>query len=97
MGNERDGRAVSEGLVVAVAHGSGPGVLAGAEPLFPGHRGGVGHGDETGALVSAVAHRLLFAVAAGAPVIGLARLHLDLDGTLLGNGGFGFGHAVLLE
>ena len=82
--------------MAAVTHGRGLALLAGAEPLLPGDVGGVGHGGEAGALVRAVAHRLVLAVAAGAPVVGLAGFHLDLDGTLLGDGGFGIGHGNLL-
>ena len=86
----------SEGLVAAVAHGRDLALLAGAEPLLSGDVGGIGHGGEAGALVGTVAHGLVLAVAAGAPVVGLAGFHLDLDGTLLGDGGFGIGHGNLL-
>lgn len=86
----------SEGFVAAVAHGGCLAVLAGAEPFLAGRIGGIGQWSETGALMRAVAHRLIFTVATRAPVITFPGLHLNLDGALLCDGWFGFRHNDLL-
>jgi hypothetical protein len=67
----------SEGLVASIAERALLGVLAGAEVDHAGGFGLVGDRREGAALVSAIAERLGFAVAAGTPVVGLAGLDED--------------------
>ena len=55
-------------------------MLAGAEMDRAVFLGRVGYGGETGALVRPVAKRLRFALATGAPVVGLAIFDSDSDG-----------------
>ena len=54
-------------------------MLAGTEIDGAVFFGGVGYGSEFGAFVGAVAKRLCFALAAGAPVVGLASFDGDGD------------------
>jgi hypothetical protein len=84
----------SEGLVGAVAEGTLLRMLTGAEI-----HGAVGFGlirdrRERGTLVSAVAERLRFAVAARAPVVGLAGFDEDGNGRLLRDMGGGHGEKM---
>jgi NADH:ubiquinone oxidoreductase subunit K len=73
----------SEGLMGSVAKSALLGVLAGAEIDRAIGLGLVGHRRETRTLMGAVAERLALAVAARAPVVGLAGFDEDRDGRLL--------------
>lgn len=52
---------------------------------------GVRSRGEGASLMGSVAERLRSALAAGAPVVGLARFNIDGDGGFLSNDGFGHG------
>ena len=74
----------------AVAKHAVGALLAGAEIDRPIFGGGIGHGRESGAFVGTIAEWLRLALAARAPVVGLASLDGDSDGGGLGD--FGFVH-----
>jgi hypothetical protein len=71
----------------AVAEGTLLGVLAGAEVDGSVSLSLVRHWREGGTLVGAIAERLVLAVSAGAPVVGLAGFDEDGDRGLLRNVG----------
>jgi hypothetical protein len=77
----------SEGLVSSVAQGTLLGVLAGAEVDRAGGFGLKRYRREGGTLVGAIAERLVLAVSARAPVVGLAGFDEDGDRRLLGDVG----------
>jgi NADH:ubiquinone oxidoreductase subunit K len=79
----------SEGLMRAVAERTLLGVLAGAEIDRAVRLGLVRHRSKSRAFVGAVAEGLVLAVAAGAPVVGLAGFNEDGDGRLLRDMGGG--------
>ena len=71
----------------AVAEGTLLGVLAGAEVDGSVSLSLVRHWREGGTLVGAIAERLVLAVSAGAPVVGLAGFDEDGDRGLLRDAG----------
>jgi hypothetical protein len=73
----------------AITEGAFLGVLAGAEVDRAGGFGLVWNGHESGTLVGAIAERLVLAVSARAPVVGLAGFDEDGDRGLLGDVGSG--------
>ena len=77
-----------------VAEGALLGMLAGAEVDRAIGFGLVGHRREGGTLVGAVAERLRLAVAARAPVVGLAGFDEHGDGRLLRDVGGGHGEKI---
>jgi hypothetical protein len=77
----------SEGLMRAIAQGTLLRVLAGAEVNGAVRLGLIRHRREGGTLVGAIAERLVLAVSAGAPVVGLAGFDEDGDRGLLRNVG----------
>ncbi len=77
----------SEGLVGSVAQGTLLRVLARAEVDRAVGLSLVGNGREGRTFVRAVAEGLVLAVAAGAPVVGLAGFDEDGDRRLLGDMG----------
>jgi hypothetical protein len=79
----------SEGLMRAVAERTLLGVLTGAEIDRAVRLGLERHRGESRAFVGAVAEGLVLAVAAGAPVVGLAGFNEDGDGRLLRDVGGG--------
>src|SRR5262252_5857034 len=81
---------VSQAGVRTVAERLAAGRLAAAEPDFLGRLGGERDRGQPGALVRAVAERLVGAAPAGAPEIALAGLDGDAVGLFLR--GYRFGH-----
>ena len=71
----------------AVAEGTLLGVLTGAEVNGAVRLGLIRHGRESGTLVGAIAERLVLAVSARAPVVGLTDFDEDGDRGLLGDVG----------
>jgi hypothetical protein len=69
-------------------------VLAGAEVDRAGGFGLIGYRCEGGTLVGAIAEGLVLAVAARAPVVGLAGFDEDGDRGLLGDVGSGHGEKI---
>ena len=80
-------RAVTQNAIVAV--------FASAEIDHSGFVCRVFNGGHAAVLVAAVTEGLLSAFAAGAPVIVLARLYFDREGSFLGNDGVI--HGILLD
>jgi hypothetical protein len=79
----------SEGLVGAITERALLGMLTGAEIDRAIGVCGVGNRREGGTLVGAVAERLILAVTARAPVVGLAGFDENRDGGLLRDVGGG--------
>src|SRR5260370_15804551 len=85
---DRASGARGQGLMGAAAKGLCRGLLAGAEPHLFALRRHPLHRRKRGALVRAIAERLVLRLAAGAPPVVLAGFHIDADRPGSGDHGF---------